>query len=272
MNYLEIPRKPSSEELKSVQDRCNQCIRDSIPITVKTPEKVSGAKKLPGDYDREKGVVRFIKIGDLDYNACCGTHLKQTSHIGLILLHHTQTVRGTNCRLYFSAGDRATNLATESINAIRNIAVSLSSGSGAEDVKGTVQRLGDSYADAKKREKKLLAEIAQYEGDRIKSVLKSGEVAWCHRPGDGLEFLNSVAFEVKEAVKEHGAVILVSGEVPNAGAVVIVGHDRKVEELAGKAKEAVGTLKGGGKGGRWQGKVSEWKRGDVEALKAATAP
>jgi len=269
MNYVEIPRKPSDEEMKSIQDRCNKAIRDNVAITVETPEEVDGAKKLPGDYDKEKGVVRFIKIGDLDYNACCGTHLKQTSHIGLILLHHTQTVRGTNCRLYFSAGDRAINLATESINAIRNIAVSLSSGSGASDVKSNVQRLSDLYADARKKEKKMLAEIAQYEGQRIKLVLQSGKVAWCYRATDGLDYINLVVSEVKDEVKERGVVVLVSGEVLSAGSIVIFGENELVESMAAKAKDTVSTLKGGGKGGKWQGKVTEWKKGEIEALKAA---
>jgi misacylated tRNA(Ala) deacylase len=269
MNYIEIPRKPSDEEMKSIQDRCNEAIRDNIAITIETPEEVDGAKKLPGDYDREKGVVRFIKIGDLDYNACCGTHLKQTSHIGLILLHHMQTVRGTNCRLYFSAGDRAINLATESVNAIRNIAVSLSSSSGASDVKTTVQRLSDAYADSKKKEKKMLAEIAHYEGERIKSVLLSGKSAWCYRATDGLDFINLVVFEVRDAVKERGVIVFASGEVQNAGSIMILGEDDLVECIATKAKGIVSTLKGGGKGGKWQGKVTAWKKGEIEALKVA---
>jgi misacylated tRNA(Ala) deacylase len=100
MNYVELPRKPTDAEIVMIQQKCNATIRDNLPITVETP-RGQGSLSLPADYDGEKGVVRFIKIGDLDYNACCGTHLKQTSHIGLVLLHHTQSVRGTNCRLFF---------------------------------------------------------------------------------------------------------------------------------------------------------------------------
>ncbi|KAF2681358.1 ThrRS/AlaRS common domain-containing protein [Lentithecium fluviatile CBS 122367] len=269
MNSIEIPRKPSHEEIKSIQDRCNQCIRDNVAITVETPEEVDGAKKLPGDYDKDKGVVRFIKIGDLDYNACCGTHLKQTSHIGLILLHHTQSIRGTNSRLYFSAGDRAIKLAIESINSIRNIAVSLSSSTSLTDVQNNVQRLTDSYADARKREKKMLAEIATYEGARIRSVLESGKNAWSYRATDGLDFINLVAFEIKEAARDRGVVILVSGEVKTAGSIMIIGEKGMVESMAAKVKEIVSTVKGGGKGEKWQGKVTEWKKGEIEALKAA---
>lgn len=268
MNYLEIPRKPSDAELQSIQERCNSAIRENLAITVETPGDAE-AHKLPGDYDKEKGVVRYIKIGDLDYNACCGTHLQQTSHIGLVLLHHTQTVRATNCRLFFTAGDRAIALAAESINALRNIAVSLSSGSAPRDVQSSVQRLSESYADARKKEKKLLAEIAKYEGERIKMLLQSGKNAWCYRATDGLDFINLVVLEIRDAVKERGVVVLASGEVKAAGSLVIIGEKGVVESMAAKVKDIVSTAKGGGKGEKWQGKVTEWKKGEIETLKAA---
>jgi misacylated tRNA(Ala) deacylase len=38
---------------------------------------------------------------------------------------------------------------------------------------------------------------------------------------------------------------------------------------AGKAKELVKQLEGGGKGWKWQGKVVEWGKGELEALKSA---
>jgi misacylated tRNA(Ala) deacylase len=269
MNYLEIPRKPTAEELQSIQQQCIEAIRANHPITVETPSTLEGKKeKVPGDYDKEKGVVRFIKIGDMDYNACCGTHLKQTSHISLILLHHMQTVRGTNCRLYFTAGDRAVEMAAKSINALRAIAMPLSSGSAPEEVQTSVQRLGENLADTKKREKKLLAEIAKYEGERIKADLAAGKIGWSYRADGGLDFINLVDIEIKDAVKERGAVVLVSGEAKTAGSIMVIGEKGLVESLAAKVKEVVESVKGGGKG-KWQGKAVEWKKGEIEALKEA---
>jgi misacylated tRNA(Ala) deacylase len=39
--------------------------------------------------------------------------------------------------------------------------------------------------------------------------------------------------------------------------------------MATKVKTAVSTVKGGGKGEKWQGKVTEWQKGEIEALKRA---
>lgn len=267
MNYVELPRKPSDEELQSIQSKCNELIRDNLPITVETPEG-KGSSSLPEDYDKEKGVVRFIKIGDLDYNACCGTHLKQTSHISLILLHHTQSVRGTNCRLFFTAGDRAIKLAAESINGLRNIAVSLSSSATPADVASNVQRLADQVSDARRKEKKMLAEIAAFESARIKTYLETHPSAFSYRATDGLDFINSVLSEIKDVAKD-GVVVLCSGEVKTSGSIVVFGKPELVESTVTRVKEIVSTAKGGGKGEKWQGKVTEWKKGEVEELKKA---
>jgi misacylated tRNA(Ala) deacylase len=265
MNYVELPRKPSDDEVRSIQVKCNELIRDNMPITVETPEG-KGSDSLPQDYDKEKGVVRFIKIGDLDYNACCGTHLKQTSHISVILLHHTASVRGTNCRLYFTAGDRAIKMASESINGLRSIAVSLSSSAAPADVAAGVQRLGDQVSEARKTQKRMLTEIAKFEGERIKKELEVRNSVFSYRATDGLDFINSVVFEIKDAVKER-VIVLCSGEVKTAGSLVILGKPELVESMAARVKVVVSSVKGGGKGEKWQGKVTEWQKGEIEALK-----
>ncbi|KAF2741397.1 ThrRS/AlaRS common domain-containing protein [Polyplosphaeria fusca] len=267
MNYVELSRKPSGDEIRSIQSRCNEVIRQNVPVTVETPEQPN-TDTLPEDYDKEKGVVRFIRIGDLDFNACCGTHLKQTSHIALILLHHTQMIRVTNCRLYFSCGDRAIKLATESINGLRAISTSLSSANTPDEVVANVQSLSDRHAEANKRSKKLLGEIARFEGARIKAELGPGKRVFSYRASDGLDFVNLVWTEIKEALKEKGGVVVIaSGDVKEAGSMMILGEKELVEHLAAKAKEVVSTLKGGGKGEKWQGKITEWKKGEVDALR-----
>lgn len=68
MNYVDLPRTPSMEEMQAIQDKCNEIIRKNLPITVETLENVKD-DHLPNDYDQEKGIVRVIKIGDIDSNA-----------------------------------------------------------------------------------------------------------------------------------------------------------------------------------------------------------
>lgn len=277
INYIDVPRKPSPEEVQSIQARCNQIIRENLSITVNTPVVQAT------DVDQEKGLVRVVSIGNLDRNAqvfdnrnqgdvltllrCCGTHLSQTSHISLILLHHTQPIHSTNYRLFFSVGDRAIKASTESITALRLIAKMISSPSDPSDVVANVQRVSDSATDLKRHERKLLSEIATYEGDRVKALLQAGGNAWVYRPSGNLEFLNMVVAEVKDVAKEHGVVVLAAGDGQAGGPIVVIGEKDAVSEMVGKVQGVMETVKGGGKREKWQGKVSEWRKGDIEALK-----
>ena len=68
MNYIELPRKPSQQEIDEIQRKCNEIIQRNLAITVETPEDLN-LEKLPEDYDQDKGIIRVIKIGDLDNNA-----------------------------------------------------------------------------------------------------------------------------------------------------------------------------------------------------------
>ncbi|PMD52965.1 ThrRS/AlaRS common domain-containing protein [Hyaloscypha bicolor E] len=266
INYIDLPRKPTDEEMQTIQEKCNEAIRNNLSITVETPDDAK-SDSLPEDYDKEGGVVRIIKIGDIDANPCCGTHLQQTSHIGLILLHHTQSIRGTNCRMYFSAGDRAIKLASSSIRSLRSIGGTLSSGMGTEEVLGAAKKMSDNLTESRRKEAKLLLEIAKYEAERVKADLKSGKKAWVYRSSGNLDYINSICFEVKDVLKDGGLIVLATGEKKTSGQVVIVGEKRAVEEFVEKMKGVVSGVKGGGKGERWQGKVIEWQKGEIEVLK-----
>ncbi|KAH6670859.1 Threonyl/alanyl tRNA synthetase [Plectosphaerella plurivora] len=269
MNYVDLPRKPTAEEMQSIQSRCNELIRDNLPITVETPEDAK-QDKLPGDYDKSKGIIRVIRIGDMDSNTCCGTHLSQTSHISLIILGSTQSVHGKNCRLFFAAGDRAIALATSSIGAVGSLGKLMSCPSTAEDVVAKAEKMDEALNDLKRREKKLVAEIARFEADKVKATLAEGKNAWVYRPDGGLDFINAVTFEIKELLKTAtGVVVLASGEEKSSGPVVILGPNEAVEAMATTAKDIVTGIKGGGKGGKWQAKVPEWKKEELEALRKA---
>jgi misacylated tRNA(Ala) deacylase len=169
--------------------------------------------------------------------------------------------------MYFTAGDRAIRLATTSVRSLRSIGGILSSGTAPEEVLSSVKRMSGNISELKKTETKLLMEIAKYEADRVKADLSAGKRACVYRSSSGLDFINSVAFEVKDALKDGGLVVLASGEEKSGGQVVVVSMKESVEEFVEKIKGVVSGVKGCGKGERRQGKVIEWKKGEIEALK-----
>ncbi|KAF5009254.1 hypothetical protein FDECE_4547 [Fusarium decemcellulare] len=267
MNYVDLPRKPTEEEMQSIQTLCSEFIRDNLSIKVETPDDAKH-EKLPGDYDKSEGVVRVIHIGDIDMNTCCGTHLSQTSHISLILLGSTQSVHGKNCRLSFMAGNRAIALANSSVDAISSIAKLMSSSAAPSEVVTKASSLCDTVTELRRVERKLMLEVAKYESERVKTAIQNGNDALVQRSDGGMDFINKVIGETREDVQGTGHVIVLAiGEPKGTGPVVIVGDKEAVEAMADKVKTVIKDIKGGGGGGKWQGKVREWQQSELNALK-----
>lgn len=78
MNYVDLPRKLGEEEMQAIQDKCNETIRNNLQIIVESPDNTE-AGSLPRDYDKEKGVVRVVRIGDLDRNTYAPFNLTRSS-------------------------------------------------------------------------------------------------------------------------------------------------------------------------------------------------
>ena len=172
--------------------------------------------------------------------------------------------------MFSVTGDRALNVATSSAESVRKMAYDLSCGTSPEDVVAAVDKIKTDRADLRRKEVRLLKEIAKFEGERMRVELKAGRNAFLHRGQEGMEFVNMVSFELKQAVKESEGVVavLVVGEKGTAGQVVITGSGDAVTSFAQRLQESGIGVKGNGKGERWQGKVPEWKKGEVEKLEA----
>lgn len=145
--------------------------------------------------------------------------------------------------------------------------MALGSGSAPPEVLDKVENLNQSVVDLKKREKKLLSEIAKIEGERVKAVLQSGRNAWTYRKDATMEFFTGVINEVKDLLDKSGVIVLVSGEGKKGGQIIIMGQKIAVEEMANNVKTIVKAVKGGGSGAKWQGKVVGWGKGEIESLR-----
>jgi len=80
MSYVDVSRKPSQEEMQGIQEKCNEAIRNNYTITVETPDNAK-ADSLPDDYDKEKGIIRVVKIGNIDANTYVCPSIQYTSQL-----------------------------------------------------------------------------------------------------------------------------------------------------------------------------------------------
>ncbi|MBS4173091.1 alanine--tRNA ligase-related protein [Bacillus sp. FJAT-49736] len=102
---LDIPEL-TYEQLQTIEAKVNQYIYEGKQVKtylVKENELSQiPLRKIPD----VKGEIRIVEIEGIDYSACCGTHVLQTSEIGILKLVKTEKQRG-NTRLHFLCGFRA---------------------------------------------------------------------------------------------------------------------------------------------------------------------
>lgn len=278
-NYVETTRKLTVEEINDLSQTVNKYITmepKDISILEKDPDSHEdfNTSKVPDDYDLSKGVLRVVHIHGLEHNPCCGTHLKNTSQLGSILILPTQSnIRGTNSKLYFMCGDRIrtyTLFANEMLTKSKRI-LSCSD----DQIAEKCESLSKNIQSLTKREQYWLKEVAIAASSSLIASLNKKSTAHLIRDEYGsLEFLlqtyNATSSKLSDLGLTDYCYVLVGREKSTNSGVVIIASDSgdKIAESSTKLASIVSKLKGGGgkKGGKWQGKVLQFTNVEYDAL------
>jgi alanyl-tRNA synthetase len=117
---IDLPGSPlAAEALAAVERRANELVWEARPVRARflAPQEAAALRKAaPADTK----AVRVVEIDGWDLNACCGTHVRSTSAIGLIKLLGQEKL-GEQTRVAFVCGARALaacGLAQERIDAL----------------------------------------------------------------------------------------------------------------------------------------------------------
>lgn len=274
-NYIEIGRKLTDEEIEDVTKQVNDYITiNTLPITVKerTAELQDGidSSKIPEDYDLEKGILRTIHIGQLDANPCCGTHLTNTSQIeSILILPHQTTVRGTNSRLYFMCGSRIRQYAKSSFQIINQVKQQLSCSETAITEKVTL--LKDQIQQNNKREQFWIKELATLEAQKLIQNLQNEQydnnlISVLKDEFGSLEYLLQIYKEIAPTLTnlDKPYQILLCGREKTSGngsMILLSDSGETINNLQNELKTKIQNLRGGGgkNGGKWQGKITDFK-------------
>ncbi|KAF9904336.1 Alanyl-tRNA editing protein Aarsd1 [Linnemannia zychae] len=295
--HVELSKSPTPEQVQEVEDRLNLYIRRNYPVHVTFTEERPAT--LPKDYVGPNGVFRVIEIMEdldviaaeqdplnnnpsekrglvrLDYNPCCGTHVKSLKDLQCIKLLHQEKIRGNNCRLFFVCGQRALNLLQETYQVTKDLAPVLSAPGGPETYVDTVVKNQKAARETVKQVKNLLKEIAAYQVRdwaselKEKNPIKTQEdgkttsapyIIKYHRDDVDMDFLGVITALLKDndLIQGQRIFILSAGDKKEGGPMIITGHsDDSVKKIATEVAKLI-DIKGGGKG-RWQGKSKSWQ-------------
>ncbi|KAF9135394.1 hypothetical protein BGW39_003191 [Mortierella sp. 14UC] len=296
--HVELSKAPTPEQVQEVEDRLNLYIRRNYPVHVTFTEERPAT--LPKDYVGPNGVFRVIEIMEdldviaaeqdplnnnpsekkrglvrLDYNPCCGTHVKSLKDLQCIKLLHQEKIRGNNCRLFFVCGQRALDLLQETYQVTKDLAPVLSAPGGPETYVDTIVKNQKAAREAVKQVKNLLKEIAACQVRDWAAELKEKNpvttqedgkttsapyIVKYHRDDVDMDFLGVITALLKDndLIQGQRIFILSAGEKKEGGPMIIIGQsDEAVKNIATEVAKLI-DIKGGGKG-RWQGKCKSWQ-------------
>ncbi len=237
--------KVTANEIKKIEKLVNEKIREGI-------ERQSGLRDIPFEDAKEMGALMFfgdkygdkvnvVKFGDFSTEFCGGTHVNNTSEIGLFKIVSESSIASGVRRIEAVTGRGVEALITSQENKIFELN----------------QKLSDSNDERKKLEKQISELELQSKLGGIDEIIKApididgvtlfkGKVE-----ASSMDELKQMGDELRNKIKS-GVGILISAIGEKVGIVCVV-SDNLIKEKkiqAGKIVGSVAKIVGGGGGGR----------------------
>ncbi|MGI5964299.1 MAG: DHHA1 domain-containing protein [Candidatus Methanomethylophilaceae archaeon] len=201
------------------------------------------AERLP-----EKGDVCIVEIGDIDYSACSGIHVMETSEIGMLFVDRIVSAGRDGTSVHFKVGKAAAEAAAEL--AMTCMETAEAADSKPEDLVKAVSNLKRESEFMKKALRKVTGSVLS----SVVPILENGnEIYAASVPGADRGILSEKAEKVK---KDGGTAIFVS-EGESLSVIVSSGNENvDCKKILGETLREFGG-RGGGKKDFAQGGVPD---------------
>ncbi|MGQ9643603.1 MAG: alanine--tRNA ligase [Ignavibacterium sp.] len=236
--------KLSSEEIHDIEALVNEQLRRNLPLIHHRNIPFAEAKKMGALMffgDKYGDRVNVVQFGDFTMEFCGGTHVKNSSQIGLFKIISEQSIASGVRRIEAVTGAGVEKYIHQQIEHLKQSEKKI------EELLETKKKLEKEIAELKMREK-----IEQL--DHILSLYSEEKDVRIHKGkvhADNMDELKSLGDELRNRIKS-GVGILISQIENKVGIVAVVSDDLiKSKNLsAGKIVGELAKLVGGGGGGR----------------------
>ncbi|XP_013136506.1 PREDICTED: alanine--glyoxylate aminotransferase 2, mitochondrial-like [Papilio polytes] len=256
-SYVELDATSVTEDvIKNVETRCNELIRDAVPVNVKfckanDPDlNEAHTRGLPKDC---MDTIRIICIGDIDENMCCGTHVTNLSQLQVIKLVGTEPGKKGKTNLKFQVGNRVRKTFQQMLDRERALTALLKNEPNKHEE--LVSKLQKNFKITNKSLQNVLSELAQFEVDRIKNVQPKPKYIFMCKKEATPDFNRAIC---KALEGDSMFLFLASSEPdkPKEGQIIIQGPEEHCNELGQQITELL-KAKGAFKHGKFQGKAGD---------------
>lgn len=248
---LDTPTLDESQR-QTLEEQVNASIRSALPVSPRlaTESDLSGGgircRKLP---EVRAGGLRLVEIKGIDLNTCGGTHVSNTAQLQVVRLTKSDPHRGA-IRLYFEVGNRVIGRAWRDAAVHHQLNLMLSCS--VPQYEDSVRRLQAETKSAAKLIKRLRQDIAEMEATHH-PLPPDQSVTVLNLKDKDMGQLGKMA-QILLNRDAGRAFVLLSKQSQNDWLLLMVAHETWIDS------EGRGILsrlngKGGGAGGRLQGKV-----------------
>ncbi len=162
---IDLPGPPPDDEaVNRVLDFVQAAIARALPITAREiplAEALRLPLRKPPSVD---GPVRVVEIQGLDWSACGGTHVRNTSEIGHLVITRMER-RGDQTRVYFLAGARAYDDHLQRLRVTRELGALLTTG--VDDLPAAIGRLQEQVQQSQKGLRQAQEQLIRAEAKRL---------------------------------------------------------------------------------------------------------
>ncbi|MBQ8032189.1 MAG: alanine--tRNA ligase [Butyrivibrio sp.] len=243
----------TAEEIKKVEDLVNQKIAEALPVVTEEMSmeeaKKTGAMALFGE--KYGDVVRVVKMGDFSIELCGGTHVSNTSHVGIFKIVSESGVAAGVRRIEALTGSNARDYYINVENTLDDAAKALKTNPA--DITVQIKKLQEELKALRSENESLKSKEAQAAlgdvSDQVEEV--NGVKILCAAiKGVDMNGLRDLGDQMKTKIGE-GVVVLIS-EADGKVSLVTMATDGAMAKgaHAGNLVKAIAPKVGGGGGGR----------------------
>ena len=243
----------TKEEIQKVEDLVNEKIAEALPVVTEemTMEeaKKTGAMALFGE--KYGDVVRVVKMGDFSIELCGGTHVSNTSHVGIFKIVSESGVAAGVRRIEALTGSNARNYYKNVETRLEDAAKALKTNPA--DVTAQIKKLQEELKALKSENESLKSKEAKAAlgdvTDQVKEV-KGVKLLAVSLKGVDMNGLRDLGDQMKAKLGE-GVVVLISEADGKVNLVTMATDEAMAKGAhAGNLVKAIAPKVGGGGGGR----------------------
>ncbi|MBP5414815.1 MAG: alanine--tRNA ligase, partial [Lachnospiraceae bacterium] len=243
----------TADEIKKVEDIVNAKILEALPVVTKEmtleEAKKTGAMALFGE--KYGDTVRVVNMGDYSIELCGGTHVANTSHIGVFKIlsesgvaagvRRIEALTGSNAREYYKNVEGSLHEAAKALKTTP------------ADINAQIKKLQDELKALRSENESLKSKEAQAAlgdvTDQVKEV-KGVKLLAVALKGVDMNGLRDLGDQMKTKLGE-GVVVLISEADGKVNLVTMATDEAMAKGAhAGNLVKAIAPKVGGGGGGR----------------------